>query len=72
MFFLSREQAKLFIQSFLQWMYTGIMHQGKSKEKDKMAKQTRDLNDAFAYLCKSYEDEIEKLKTEIEKLKSKR
>lgn len=65
--FISREQAKIYIKSFLDWMYTGIVQSGNKKTRGTMAKQLRDMNDAFAYMCRSYEQEIQHLQEELSK-----
>lgn len=63
--FISREQAKTYIKSFLDWMYTGIVQSGNKKTRNTLAKQLRDMNDAFAYMCRSYEQEIAHLQEEL-------
>lgn len=63
--FISREQAKIYIKSFLDWMYAGIVQSGNKKTRGTMAKQLRDMNDAFAYMCRSYEQEIQRLQEEL-------
>ena len=63
--FISREQAKTYIKSFLDWMYAGIVQSGNKKTRGTMAKQLRDMNDAFAYMCRSYEQEIQRLQEDL-------
>lgn len=65
--FISRYQAKIYIKSLLDWMYTGIVQSGNKKTRNSMAKQVRDMNDAFAYICRSYEQEIQHLQEELSK-----
>lgn len=65
--FISRDQAKIYIKSFLNWMHTGIVQSGNKKTRNSMAKQIRDMNDAFAYMCRSYEQEIQHLQEELSK-----
>lgn len=58
----SRESAKIYCASFLQWMRNGIISCAKGKSKDQLTKAVDGLENAFTELITSYETEIQQMR----------
>ena len=58
----SRESAKIYCASFLQWMRQGLIACSKGKSHDQLNKAVDGLENAFTELITSYETEIQQLR----------
>ena len=58
----SRESAKIYCASFLQWMRQGFIANSKGKNHEQLIKAVNGLENAFTELITSYEAEIMQLR----------
>lgn len=61
----SRETAKIYCASFIQWMRTGIVASAKGPNKGALEKCVDGLERAFTDLITSYEAEITELRKHV-------